>query len=123
MIRFYVSCRPVYLPLDKPFWLTPRHLLERSFAGMSLQFQTIAWDESRDGRMLYQIDVDTPEHRDVVVEALSWFGCHVKTLGSAQELAALITGQTFRLAGDPAATHCTDCEGLIAPATVSSDPH
>lgn len=122
MIRFYVSCRPIYLPIEPSFWLTPRHLLEKSFNGMPLQFTTVAWNSDIDGRMLYQIDVDTVEHRDVVVEALAWFGCHQKTLGSAKELAELLTGQTYDLIGDPAAEYCGEDEGLIAPVLAPAVP-
>ncbi|KAA0593011.1 hypothetical protein J2848_005628 [Azospirillum lipoferum] len=115
MIRFYVTCRPIYMPTERGFWLMPRHLLERSFTGMPLRYDIIVWDETKDGRALYQIDVDTLEHRDVVIEALAWFGCHQKTLGSAKALAELLTGQVYELTGDATATHCSDSEGLVAP--------
>ncbi|MBP2310486.1 hypothetical protein GBZ48_31555 [Azospirillum melinis] len=111
-VRFYVSCRPL---LWQGAWMTPNTLLASSFTGMPLRFVSLAWRPEIDGRMLYQIDVDTLEHRSVVMEALTWFGCHAKTLGSAKELAELVTGQSYDLNGDPAAIYCSDSEGLIAP--------
>lgn len=102
-VKTYLTVRPMRWA---GAWMTPKHLLTHSFTGMPLEFRQMVWSPAADGRMLLEIVADTTGHLDAVVEAMSWFGQHQKTLGSARSFAEQITGLPWVLTGDPDATTC-----------------
>jgi hypothetical protein len=111
-VKTYLTVRP--LRWDGR-WVTPKHLLANSFTGMDVSFQQLVWRPELDGRMLLELVADTDEHLDAVVEAMTWYGKHQKTLVSAQAFAEEITGQAWTLTGDPAAERCDAAEGIAPP--------
>lgn len=83
---FYLSARPVCV--DGKRLLTPDYMLENGFRGIPIKFRCIAPGAKDDGRWLYEIDTDTIESRDVIVEGLQMWGAHLKsTIEKTKELA------------------------------------
>lgn len=112
-IKTYLTVRPLHWGGN---WVTPKHLLAHSFAGMVITFNQLVWLPEADGRMLLELTADTDEHLDAITEALTWFGRHQKTLGSARDFAEQITNTTWTLNGDPFAERCLEAEGIaLAP--------
>lgn len=58
---------------------------------MPIEHRCIANGHSDDGRWLYEIKTDTPEHQEVILEGLQMWGVHLKTLASAKALADRLT--------------------------------
>lgn len=86
---FYVSIRPINFNGKR--LLTPRYMLEDGFRGIPILFKCLGGGIKDDGRWLYEIETDTIEHRDVIVEGLSAWGGHlVSTPNKAKELAEKI---------------------------------
>lgn len=79
---FYVSIRPVNF--DGKRLLSPKYMLNEGFKGIPIKWKSIANAISNDGRWLYEIETDTIEHRDVILEGLQMWGVHLKTLESAK---------------------------------------
>lgn len=74
--------------------LTPKQMLNSGFRGIFLKWKCVANGIQDDGRWLYEIETDTQEHRDVVLEGLQAWGVHLKTLNSAKELVEKLTKRT-----------------------------
>lgn len=108
-VKTYLTVRP--LQWDGR-WVTPKHLLSHSFAGMDVSFRQLAWAPDRDGRMLLELAAADDPELDAVVEAMGWFGAHRKTLGSAKAFAEQLTGTGWTLTGDPAAERCAGSDGI-----------
>jgi len=73
---FYVSVRPINTNGKR--MLTPKYALRDSFPGLVLSWRSIISATKEDGRWLYEIETDTIEHRDVIIEGLQMWGCHLK---------------------------------------------
>jgi len=73
---FYVSVRPINTNGKR--MLTPKYALRDSFPGLVLSWRSIVSATKEDGRWLYEIETDTIEHRDVILEGLQMWGCHLK---------------------------------------------
>ena len=81
---FYVSIRPININGKR--LLTPKYMLNDGFTGLIKSWRTNATRTKTDSRWLYEIEVDTIEHRDVILEGLQMWGCHLKTENSTIEL-------------------------------------
>ena len=66
-------------------------MLQTGFRGIPLEFKCIASGASDDGRWLYEIETDSIESRDVIIEGLAAWGAHLKTDVSALELATKLS--------------------------------
>lgn len=106
MLRFYISCRPIRI---KNELVTPREQFVKGFRGLDIETKVIAMDLNKDGRMVYEViigansqysDADCSAYQAIILEGLAAFGCHLKTLESAQALVLLITGKTYEISGD-----------------------
>jgi len=62
-------------------------MLNTGFRGMPIAGKCIACWNNDDGRWLYEIEVGTKEHKEVILEGLQLWGVHLKTLESAKVLA------------------------------------
>ena len=82
---FYVSIRPINL--DGKRLLTPKYMLNTGFRGLSITWKCIANGNNDDGRWLYEIEADTREYAEVILEGLQLWGAHLKTIESAKALA------------------------------------
>lgn len=82
---FYISIRPINL--DGKRLLSPKYMLNNGFRNLPLSWECICSGTETDGRWLYEIETDTLEHRDVILEGLQMWGVHLKTLKSAKVLA------------------------------------
>jgi len=88
---FYISIRPVCT--DGKRLLTPKYMLKDGFSGLIQSWRTIATRTKTDSRYLYEIEVKTEEYRDVILEGLQMWGCHLKTDISAVELFNKLTNR------------------------------
>ena len=95
MVTFYVSTRPIMIEGTR--LLSPKHQLARGFKDIPLSFKCLGSGHSTDGRWLYEIETDTLEHRDVILEGLQMWGAHLKTLDSAKALADKLTGVVWTI--------------------------
>ena len=95
---FYVSIRPILV--DGKRLLTPKYMLQSGFVGMPLKYKNIANNPKIDGRWLYEIETDTEEYRDVILEGLKMWGVHLKSLESAKLLAEMLLGKEVTIEGD-----------------------
>lgn len=86
---FYVSIRPVNI--DGKRILTPKYALNDSFPGIIKSWKCLSRNTNEDGRWMYEVEVDTEEQRDIVVEGLAMWGCHLKTKESAINLFKILT--------------------------------
>lgn len=103
-MTFYISTRPIRI---NKVMVTPKEHLKNNFSGLDFSYKLIAWNKDIDGRMLYEItlsDIYTTEEKNelktMLVESLSIFGGHLKTLSSAQALAIKITNLTVNIVGE-----------------------
>jgi hypothetical protein len=67
-------------------------VLNTGFRGLPVTWKCIANGTTDDGRWLYEIETDTIEHQEVILEGLQMWGVHLKTLTSAKELAEKLLG-------------------------------
>ena len=88
---FYISARPVNYNGKR--LLTPKYMIQDGFPGLITSWQCLASGTATDGRWVYEIEVATTEHRDVVLEGLAMWGAHLKTDVSVVELMNLLTGR------------------------------
>ena len=107
---FYVSIRPVLI--DGKRLLSPKYMLRSGFVGMPLKFKCIASNPKNDGRWLYEIETDTEEYKDVILEGLRMWGVHLKTLNSAKSLAEKLIGKTIEIDGDRLCMPTVDIESM-----------
>ena len=89
MITFYVSIRPI--KIEGTRLLSPKEHLKNCFLGIPLTFSCIGSGHPNDSRWLYEIETDTIEHRDVILEGLRMWGVHLKSLDSAKRLVERLT--------------------------------
>jgi len=109
-MTFYISARP--LRYDGKL-ITPKEHLKYNFTGIVYTWKPVCWNDSIDGRILYEITLDegytegeAEELRAVFVEALAMFGAHLKSsTTSAKELAEKITEVTWDVVEDKIAVH------------------
>lgn len=86
---FYVSIRPINI--DGKRLLTPNYILEDGFRGIPLVFKCLGGGIKDDGRWLYEIETDTIEHKDTILEGLKMWGVHlVSSPQKAKELSEKI---------------------------------
>ena len=90
MVTFYVSTRPIMIEGTR--LLSPKLHLGNGFKGIPVVFKCIGNGHAEDGRWLYEIETDTLEHQDIILEGLQMWGAHLKTLDSAKALADKLTG-------------------------------
>ena len=88
---FYVSIRPINV--DGKRLLTPKYMLNTGFCGIIIKSKCIGNGTSTDGRWLYEIETDTLEHREVILEGLQMWAVHLKTPESAMILAKKLLGR------------------------------
>lgn len=100
-MTFYFSCRPFVI--DRRL-ITPKYQFENGFKGLNIEFKNICSGNIADSRWLYQCNVsdeytesDQIEIKNVVLEALSAWGIHEKSLDSAAELAQKLTGVKWKI--------------------------
>ena len=91
MTIFYVSVRPI--TFDGKRNVSPKYMLNNGFKGMTVNWKCVVPGANDDGRWMYEIETDTLEHQEVVVEGLQMWGAHLKTLESAKLLAEKLTGR------------------------------
>lgn len=82
---FYVSIRPI--TVDGKRLLTPKYMLNDGFRGIPITWKCLASNIKDDGRYLYEIETDTLEHQEVILEGLQLWAAHLKTLKSTEILA------------------------------------
>lgn len=82
---FYMTIRP--LNINGKRLLTPKYMLSDGFPGVIHNWRCLLNGTKKDGRWLYEIEVESVEHRDVVIEGLKAWGGHLKTLSSAIDTA------------------------------------
>lgn len=75
--------------------MTPKSHLNSGFKGIPLNWKCIGSGNNDDGRWLYEIETDTLEHQEVILEGLQMWGVHLKTLDSAKALADKLTNQVW----------------------------
>jgi len=88
---FYVSVRPVNTNGKR--LLLPTYALRDNFPGLILSWKCIASSTKTDGRWLYEIEVESIEHRDIILEGLQMWGCHLKSEQSTVELSEILTNR------------------------------
>lgn len=77
--------------------LSPKHHLNSGFKGLPLNWKCLCGGANDDGRWLYEIETDTLEHRDIILEGLQMWGAHLKTLDSAKALAEKLTNTIWSI--------------------------
>lgn len=81
--------------------LTPKQMLNNGFRNIPLKWNCVFPGADDDGRWLYEIETDTLEHQEVILEGLQAWGVHLKTLESAKLLLEKLSGRTdISIAGD-----------------------
>lgn len=106
MLKFYVTCRPLYFKTEM---LNPVDQLKYGFKGLDVQPNVIIDDRSLDGRMLIEITIGANisyssqqyiDYKEIILEGLQPFSCHLKTTQSAKEFADQISDQVFNIEND-----------------------
>lgn len=83
---FYVSIRPINYNGKR--LLTPSYMLDDGFRGIPVEYKCLGGGVKDDGRWLYEIETDTIEHRDTILEGLKMWGGHLTSSPEkAKELA------------------------------------
>lgn len=74
-------------------------MLKDGFRGIPLSFTCLGTSQVDDGRWLYEIETDTLEHQQVILEGLSAWGVHlISSLEKAKELAEKLNpGSVFEI--------------------------
>jgi hypothetical protein len=103
-MTFYISARPFRFAGKL---ITPKDQLNKNFIGLDFDWQLIAWDKKKDGRMLYEINFDDNfdqellvEYKLIIQETFQMFSGHLKTINSAKTLAEYLTGLNWNIVDD-----------------------
>jgi len=89
-------------------------MLNTGFRGMPIAWKCIAGGNNDDGRWLYEIEVGTKEHKEVILEGLQLWGVHLKTLESAKVLAQkLLYSTDVSIKGDKLVIVNPDAADLV----------
>lgn len=101
---FYVSCRPLRYRKEI---ISPKECLKNNFTGLDIKFNCLGFNFKLDGRWLYEIEIsdnynvdEQLEYKDIILEALQPFACHIKTLDSAKILIEKITNSQWEIIND-----------------------
>lgn len=98
-----------YVQLDTRYIYGPKFQLDNGFKGLDIQYTELCYNRNIDGRALYEIvigansaysDDDLLAYKEIVLEGLSLFSCHLKTVNSAKVLADSISGFSWSIDGD-----------------------
>jgi len=88
---FYVSIRKINFNGKR--LLSPKYMLQDGFVGIPIRWKCLGENTKIDGRSLYEIETDTKEHKEVILEGLAMWGAHLKTLETAKILLEKLVGQ------------------------------
>lgn len=81
--------------------LTPKETLNNGFRNIPLKWCCVSPGVEDDGRWLYEIETDTLEYQEVILEGLQMWGVHLKTLESAKLLLEKLSGRNdISIVGD-----------------------
>lgn len=103
MLKFYVTCRHFQIGGEL---VTARDQFRFGFKGLDVSYDVFASNRNIDGRTLYEVilgqnseytEEQCLEYRDIIVEGLSAFGCHIKTLESAKAFAEYINEREYEI--------------------------
>lgn len=108
MLKFYVSVRPIQIQSSL---LEPYDQLSSGFKGIDVAHKLVCCNRSIDGRYLVEVCIGSTQqytdqqcltYKEVIVEGLSAWSGHEKTLQSAKLLAESITGVSWSITEDGA---------------------
>jgi len=97
MLKFFVSLRPIR---HQGLLIMPSDHLDRGFQGIDIKYEIVAMNLNIDGRILYMIiigeneeylDSELQAFKEIILEGLQGFGCHLKSAASAEALFNLIS--------------------------------
>jgi hypothetical protein len=102
--KYFIMCTQPMIIGRK--YITPKETLKKCFPDILFTFECIAWNPKSEGRMMYEIKLDTSyttqqqdDFKARIIQALGGFGCCEKTPAEAKTLGEKVHSVEWELVG------------------------